>query len=269
MGCRSSSSSTSSSSTSSSSLLSFESAPTVDPTRFPLTVLPDFITEEEEATLVADAERMLRRHSYEASHWDQAIVGFREAQRSFGMLSPSSRAVALRVVAQLPPGSVPQPFFHFLDLLPDGVIHKHVDSVKFSGQSILGLSLLSDGVMRFHREAAATLAAGSETLGGFERKAPEADWRPAPGSGAVGEVVSALLPRRSLYVMTGLARYGFSHEVTVGEQFFAGRRILRTRRIAAILRDEVPAGVNWLDRDSKRGVLDESPYGAPASAERV
>ncbi len=38
---------------------------------------------------------------------------------------------------------------HILDIHKDGYIKPHVDSVRFCGNTIAGLSLLSDSIMRF------------------------------------------------------------------------------------------------------------------------
>ena len=43
------------------------------------------------------------------------------------------------------------PPVHILDLHEDGYIKPHVDSIKFSGGVVAGLSLLSDGIMRSSR----------------------------------------------------------------------------------------------------------------------
>lgn len=61
---------------------------------------------------------------------------------------------------------------HILDLHKDGYIKPHVDSVRFCGNIIAGLSLLSDSIMRFKHETDQT--------------------KP---------VVNVLLKRRSLYIL--------------------------------------------------------------------
>lgn len=48
-----------------------------------------------------------------------------------------------------------------------------------------------------------------------------------------------LLRRRSLYIMTGVARYEFTHEVLKNEEsFFKGEKILKNRRISVMCRNE-------------------------------
>ncbi|XP_026516378.1 alpha-ketoglutarate-dependent dioxygenase alkB homolog 7, mitochondrial [Terrapene carolina triunguis] len=78
----------------------------------------------------------------------------------------------------------------------------------FCGCTIAGLSLLSSSVMRLVSE-----------------QNPE-DW------------MDLLLPRRSLYILRGPARYEFTHEILKDEEsFFDGQKIPRERRISVICRN--------------------------------
>lgn len=48
-----------------------------------------------------------------------------------------------------------------------------------------------------------------------------------------------LLKRRSLYIMTGSARYDYTHEVLKNEDsFFKGEQVFKDRRISIICRNE-------------------------------
>lgn len=48
-----------------------------------------------------------------------------------------------------------------------------------------------------------------------------------------------LLKRRSLYIMTGVARYDFTHEVLKNEEsFFKGQKVEKARRISVMCRNE-------------------------------
>ncbi|CAB1342261.1 unnamed protein product, partial [Coregonus sp. 'balchen'] len=93
----------------------------------------EFISEEEEGALIKELEPGLRKKIYEFDHWDDG-----------GM--DRLRAVAFSEGSPLL-GPV-----HILDLDKAGYIKPHIDSVKFCGSSIAGLSLLSDSVMRLVRE---------------------------------------------------------------------------------------------------------------------
>lgn len=98
---------------------------------------------------------------------------------------------------------------HVLDISKEGYIKAHVDSIRFCGDTITGLSLLSSSVMRLVNE---------------EDKSQVAD---------------ILLERRSLYVMKGAARYKFTHEVLQDKcSYFRGIHVPRERRISVICRNE-------------------------------
>eukprot|EP00967_Tisochrysis_lutea_P138733 scaffold250826_cov28-Tisochrysis_lutea.AAC.1 len=176
---------------------------------------PDVISEEEEGTLVAEAERYLRTRRYEPGHFDGVIAHYRELQRPIRQWSAASRAVLNRVAGlALPAGVEPMPI-HVLDLKPEGWIGRHVDHVEYSGGYIAGVSLLSHAVMLLERE-------GSE-------------------DGAV----ELLLPRRSLYVLYGDARYKWGHSIPL-EPVFQGEALPpKGRRISVLLRDPAPQGMSF------------------------
>lgn len=100
---------------------------------------------------------------------------------------------------------------HVLDLAKEGEIKPHVDSVKFCGDTIAGLSLLSSSVMRLIREEDAS------------------------------EVIDVKLNRRSLYIMKNEARYDYSHAILgIKDSVFNGKTIPRDRRVSIIFRCEPP-----------------------------
>ncbi|XP_003421724.3 alpha-ketoglutarate-dependent dioxygenase alkB homolog 7, mitochondrial [Loxodonta africana] len=169
-------------------------------------VRPGFLSAAEEETLSRELEADLRRRRYEYDHWDAAIHGFRETEKS--RWSEASQGILQRVrEAAFDPGQALLPRVHVLDLEPRGYIKPHVDSVKFCGATIAGLSLLSPSVMRL-----------------VHTQEP-ADW------------LELLLEPGSLYILRGSARYDFSHEILRDEDsFFGERRIPRARRISVICR---------------------------------
>lgn len=98
---------------------------------------------------------------------------------------------------------------HVIDLAEDGFIMPHVDSLKYCGSKIAGLSLLSDSIMRF-----------------TQCENPNA-------------IVDVLLKRKSLYIMEGASRYDFKHAIlSKNESVYNGKIIARTRRISIICRCE-------------------------------
>ncbi|XP_067320089.1 alpha-ketoglutarate-dependent dioxygenase alkB homolog 7, mitochondrial [Anolis sagrei] len=170
-------------------------------------VVPGFLSEEEEALLVAELEPQLKRRRYEEEHWDGAIHKYRETEKSHW--SKESHEILQRVRdAALPPGVPQLTQVHVLDLAKTGYIKPHVDSVKFCGCTIAGLSLLSSSVMRLVHE-----------------QNPQ-------------DCLDLLLERRSLYILRGPARYEFTHEILKDEEsFFDGRKVPRERRISVICRN--------------------------------
>ncbi|KAI1886652.1 hypothetical protein AGOR_G00198010 [Albula goreensis] len=170
-------------------------------------VREDFISEDEELALLKELEPGLKKKRYEFDHWDDAIHGFRETERVHWSAVCGAVLGRLRGVA-FPEGSSLLGPVHVLDLDKAGYIKPHIDSVKFCGSTIAGISLLSDSVMRLVREGNTT------------------DW------------LDLLLPRRSLYILRNNARFNFTHEILKDEEsFFSGKRVPRYRRISVICRN--------------------------------
>ncbi|XP_016124497.1 alpha-ketoglutarate-dependent dioxygenase alkB homolog 7, mitochondrial [Sinocyclocheilus grahami] len=166
-----------------------------------------FISEEEENALFKEVETGLRKKRYEFDHWDDAIHGYRETERLQWGVMCESILRRVRAVA-FPEGSPLLGPIHVLDLDKEGYIKPHIDSVKFCGSTIAGLSLLSDSVMRIVPENKST------------------DW------------VDLLLSRRSLYILRDDARFKFTHEILKDEEsFFSGQKVPRHRRISVICRN--------------------------------
>ncbi|KAB5554313.1 hypothetical protein PHYPO_G00048900 [Pangasianodon hypophthalmus] len=183
------------------------SAAVLSAVRSHVQLLQNFISEEEEEAFLKELDPGLKRKRYEFDHWDDAIHGFRETERlQWGGVCA---AVVERLrAAAFPEGTPLLGPVHVLDLDKAGFIKPHVDSVKFCGSTIAGLSLLSDSVMRLVRE---------------ENSADRVD---------------LLLKRRSLYILRDEARFKFTHEILKDEDsFFSGRRIPRHRRISVICRN--------------------------------
>ncbi|XP_013197313.2 alpha-ketoglutarate-dependent dioxygenase alkB homolog 7, mitochondrial [Amyelois transitella] len=177
-------------------------------------VLPNFVTEAEEASLVQELEPRLKRMRYEFDHWDNAIQGYRETE--YSGWSPENARVLRRVRAAAfrGPGAAPLPLAHVLDLAAAGFIKPHIDAVRFCGEVIAGLCLLSSAVMRLQHETTPHLQ------------------------------LDALLERRALYIMRGCARYQFTHAVLPAERSaWRGAVLRRARRLALITRSQpAPAG---------------------------
>ncbi|XP_063327716.1 alpha-ketoglutarate-dependent dioxygenase alkB homolog 7, mitochondrial [Pelmatolapia mariae] len=170
-------------------------------------VRTDFITEEEEAAFLRELDPGLKKKRYEFDHWDDAIHGYRETERLRWGTACEEILNRVRSTA-FPEGSQLLGPVHVIDLDKTGYIKPHIDSVKFCGSTIAGLSLLSDSIMRLVKEDTPS------------------EW------------LDLLLSRRSLYILRDQARYKFTHEILKNEEsVFNGQRVPRQRRISVICRN--------------------------------
>jgi alkylated DNA repair protein alkB family protein 7 len=178
----------------------------------------EVVTPAQEQSLLADASRHLSRQRYQDAHFDKVISAYRETILPTRKWSPESQQVLLSLYALLA-GSCSacvarQPVQwmdpHVLDLeLGTGAIERHVDSVKHGGDIVAGLSLLSERVMCLDSDTTPDLK------------------------------LELLLPPRSMYVLSGPARYSFAHALRPGP----------ARRVSIVLRDEPPPPA-WLSSAS-------------------
>lgn len=110
------------------------------------------------------------------------------------------------------------------------MIKPHVDSVRYCGSTIAGISLLSDCVMRLVRVDEENSATN------------EADFRTAPSNSTLkfkDYYANILLPRYSLYIMKETARYNYTHEILPNDvSKIHGKFVEKDRRISIICRNE-------------------------------
>ncbi|KAH8296439.1 hypothetical protein KR054_006164, partial [Drosophila jambulina] len=204
--------------------------------RLHMRIITDFISEKEEQQLHEEIEPYMSRLRYEFDHWDDAIHGFRETERKKWF--PHNREVLERVRQVAFDGAI-MPYVHILDLAADGVIKPHVDSTRYCGTTISGISLLSDSVMRLVRTDAQRYQ--QSTKADSKDADTDAAYRHQPKEASLENKFYAdlLLPRRSLYIMSHTARYNFTHEILAKEQSqFQGTPVPKTRRISIICRNE-------------------------------
>ncbi|GKY94236.1 alpha-ketoglutarate-dependent dioxygenase alkB 7, mitochondrial [Mayamaea pseudoterrestris] len=186
-------------------------------------VYSNVISEAEETLLVSTLSTVLKRRRYEKGHWDSVIAKYKELELSDdSLLSPEIVSVFDRIrsllhanhlsfveqVHWLPP--------HVIDLHSDGELNAHVDSVRFSGLTVSGLSLLSPCIMR--------LRPSSDALD---------EWQ----GGSMDGHVDLLLPPRSLYCLSGPSRFRYSHELLSSGSLFQGDAVARDRRLSVVFRD--------------------------------
>ncbi len=134
---------------------------------------------------------------------------------------------------------------HAIFLKEDGILSAHVDSVKFSGQIVAGLSLLSTCIMRLKpaspTEIASSLLSGStceneNSSDGFNNIIGQS--KSLDGVG----YVDLLLPPLSLYVLSDMSRFEYTHELLESGHTFIddnGNQTLveRKDRLSVIFRD--------------------------------
>jgi alkylated DNA repair protein alkB family protein 7 len=104
---------------------------------------------------------------------------------------------------------------HAIDLKEDGQLTAHVDSIKFSGGLVVGISLLTPSIMRLIPD---------------QQEAEQAGW------------VDLYLPPLSLYALTGVGRYSYTHELLPSGATFessTGNPIIveRGHRLSVMFRD--------------------------------
>lgn len=171
-----------------------------------LLVEEEVISAEEEQILVDECTVRLKRRRYERNHWDNVIVGFKEFEASNWSDASLEILDKVRHSRVLLGGEAHQhqillPSVHVIDLAPDGFIRPHIDSIKFCGSIVAGLSLLSDRTMRFQHQDSS---------------------------------LDVSLPARSFYLMTGALRYTYTHEILP-------RPDTPLRRISIIFRNQLEA----------------------------
>ncbi|XP_074597272.1 alpha-ketoglutarate-dependent dioxygenase alkB homolog 7, mitochondrial [Brevipalpus obovatus] len=169
-------------------------------------IIENYVDEESEKKLMEEIEPRLKRYRYGNNHLDHVIKSYKEIEISDWGSTCSPIIQMMRKGAFSEEHQILVPV-HVLDLSPDGYIDPHIDSIKFCGPIITGLSLLSDAVMQFtHCDK------------------PEL-------------IIDVLLKRRSLYIMKGAARYDFKHAILGDERStFRGEKVPRQRRVSIICR---------------------------------
>ncbi|CAH1991229.1 unnamed protein product [Acanthoscelides obtectus] len=168
----------------------------------------DFLNIEDEQSIMDEIDPYMKKLRYEFDHWDDAIHGYRETERLKWNDKNDKTLDRVRGLA-FPPNVSPLKFVHILDLDKNGYIKPHIDAVRFCGDTIAGLSLLTDSIMRLVHDKQKQLYA------------------------------DILLKRRSLYIMKGTARFDYTHEILSNDHsVFKGEKIFKDRRISVICRNE-------------------------------
>lgn len=200
-------------------------------------LIEDFISEEEEEHLFAETKKTMKRMRYQYDHWDDAIHGYREMEKTDWW--PENEKIFERVRSKAFVANV-LPHVHILDLAADGIIKPHVDSSRYCGTTIAGLSLLTDCIMRLKRvdENQYKQSREGDDVSQHLSRTPQQHGVDNPNKSEFSYFVDILLKRRSLYIMKDSARYKFSHEVLASKSEFKGNEIIKDRRISIICRNQ-------------------------------
>lgn len=205
-------------------------------------VYPGFLSQEEGQALVKEVSKRMKRRRFEDGHWDSVISKYREIELatpnevdSDASLSGNTSDIPQYVKtiqrardllkSYAPPQFTNQMTWlpcHAIDLSKDGRLDAHVDSVKFSGGIVAGISLLSDSIMRLR-------PAKGEWLDDTSDESSD------------GHYVDMYLPKLSLYCLHGMSRFHYSHELLPSDSVYQlhGKdvHVVRGRRLSIIFRD--------------------------------
>lgn len=200
-------------------------------------VIENFINEVQEGRLHAEIEKTMKRMRYQYDHWDNAIHGYREMEKLDWLPENEEVFNAIRSRAFV---TNTLPHVHILDLAADGIIKPHVDSSRYCGNTIAGLSLLTDCIMRLKRideNKYKQSREGEDTQTSIDSQNLDRDKFDGIDSPEFDYFVDILLKRRSLYIMKDSARYKFTHEVLPTKSLFKGSEVIKNRRISIICRN--------------------------------
>lgn len=208
-------------------------------------IFPDAITVEEEKSLVDELTkaRELAKKPYLNDHFDSVIVGFRETERSVKRWTKQNQDILIGLQKRLENVVDKNEIYlwrplHVIDLNANGYILPHIDSTKHAGDIICGLSLLSTRIMGL-------VIPQDEFLEENQTK-KKYDNNIKPNQ----VVMEGLLPPRSIYAITGMARYDLAHEILAGDRTWDEKVIKCERRFSVMFRREIPP--TWMAPNSEK-----------------
>lgn len=180
----------------------------------------DIITKDEEELLLLHFDTIFNRKRYEGNHWDDVIQKYKEIELNHNQTSipiDVNRIIAKisDIIKSNCSDSIPDMLLlspHVIDLHSEGEIHPHIDSIKFSGGLVAGVSILSSRVLK--------LTSDIDVYKDI--------------------VIEEMLPRRSLYLLQGPLRYDFKHAILGSKSTSTSSYpdVAVDRRLSIIFRDE-------------------------------
>jgi alkylated DNA repair protein alkB homolog 7 len=180
----------------------------------------------------------LLRRRYEKGHWDAVITGYKEVELHDDSVSTTIREIFDRTRQHLgerhlnyhPIQWLP---CHAIDLKREGQLKAHVDSVRFSGGLVAGISLLSSSIMRLI----------PDDDGDDDDDDESADKETTTFNEGDRGHIDVLLPPNSLYALTGDGRFKYSHQLLPDSSTFTNpidnttTLVSRDQRLSIIFRD--------------------------------
>lgn len=161
--------------------------------------IPNAVTVGEEQALLKYLLSKFKKKKYENGHWDSVITKFKETE-----VAEDSDVIVNEILQRCKQSVIiatgkEYQFLpvHAIDLAQDGVISPHVDSVKFSGELIAGLSLVSTRILRLSPNIN-----DSDSV----KRLTELNYD-------LGKSYDIILPPHSIYIIKGLLRYHFTHAI--------------------------------------------------------
>ncbi|KAL7676207.1 hypothetical protein ACOME3_002462 [Neoechinorhynchus agilis] len=113
-----------------------------------LITIPNFIDDIESKSLISEMAPTLHRLRFEYNHWDNAIHGFKEFEKKQWnveneIVFDRFRSTVFENSEQI----IPE--VHVLDVARDGFVKPHVDAIRYCGDKVAVLNMLSDFVIGF------------------------------------------------------------------------------------------------------------------------
>ena len=229
-------------------------------------VYPNFVTEEERKSLINESAKRFKRRSFQDGHWDSVITGYREVElgapnehkqhqdedvpQFAKTIYKTRKHLADNHFNKSNNNHIQWLPCHAIDLAAKGVLSAHVDSVKFSGEIVAGISLLSDAIMRLRPSSDDWDSEdGNSNILKDDTKDDTNSDSSMNSSNTNEEYVDLYLPQNSLYILSAMSRYSYTHELLpTGSTFELSRsggegdyydiiEVIRGRRLSIIFRD--------------------------------
>mmetsp|Transcript_22905 Transcript_22905/g.23135 ORF Transcript_22905/g.23135 Transcript_22905/m.23135 type:complete len:317 (+) Transcript_22905:333-1283(+) len=186
-----------------------------------LYITSNIITEHEEELLMHMLTPHLSKKRYQGNHWDDVITKYKEYELQQKDYTPEIQSIFNRIqdhiktVVRSPLCFLPP---HVIDLHANGYIGPHIDSIKFSGGIVSGLSLLSTRIMRLSLSLPPSNSFPLSHLS--TNTTPSSSSLSSPSlseTKSLPSQIDILLPPRSLYILSNSCRYSYNHEI-LGKQ---------------------------------------------------